>query len=121
MQQEIMPPGLPAPPARYAHAVLVTGADRWLHTAGIGGIGADGAVADTVAGQARTIWDSIGQILAEAGMTHADVVSVTTYVVAGAMGATPGAGAVDSAKGGNADQTNKMAPNAGATSGGPAR
>ncbi|MCJ2042285.1 hypothetical protein MKK55_25500 [Methylobacterium sp. J-059] len=40
---------------------------------------------------------------------------------AGAMGATPGAGAVDSAKGGNADQTNKMAPNAGATSGGPAR
>ena len=35
---------------------------------------------------------------------------------------SPGAGAVDSAKGGNADQTNKgMGANTGSTSGGPAR
>ncbi|GJE58487.1 hypothetical protein [Methylobacterium trifolii] len=40
---------------------------------------------------------------------------------AGEMGMSPGAGAVDSAKGGNADQTNKPVPNAGTTSGGPAR
>lgn len=81
-----MPPGLPTPPARYAHAVLVTGASRWLHTAGVVGIAADGSVAATVAGQARTIWGNIALILAEAGMTPADIVSVTTYVVATAMG-----------------------------------
>lgn len=40
---------------------------------------------------------------------------------AGEMGASPGAGAAGSAKGGNVDQTNKMAPNAGGTAGGPAR
>ena len=37
---------------------------------------------------------------------------------AGEMGMSP---AADSAKGGNVDQTNKMAPNAGGTAGGPAR
>lgn len=40
----------------------------------------------------------------------------------GENGMSPGAGAVDSAKGGNADQTNKgMGANIGSTSGGPAR
>lgn len=40
----------------------------------------------------------------------------------GENGMSPGAGAVDSAKGGNADQTNKgMGANTGSTSGGPAR
>lgn len=38
-----------------------------------------------------------------------------------APGSTGSVGAVDSAKGGNADQTNRSVPNTGATSGGPAR
>jgi hypothetical protein len=40
---------------------------------------------------------------------------------AGEGGMTPSAGAVDSAKGGNADQNDRAVPNTGGTSGGPAR
>ncbi|WP_432830163.1 RidA family protein [Dactylosporangium sp. CA-092794] len=85
MLQPIMPPELPAPPARYAHAVLVTNPSRWLHTAGVVAIDRDGSVPDGVAAQARVIWQNIATLLAAAGMSADDVVSVTTYVVAGAM------------------------------------
>lgn len=40
---------------------------------------------------------------------------------AGERGMSPGMGAVDSAKGGNANETNRAVPNTGNTSGGPAR
>lgn len=40
---------------------------------------------------------------------------------AGEMGVSPAEGSVDSAKGGNANETNKPTPNLGGTSGGPAR
>jgi hypothetical protein len=39
----------------------------------------------------------------------------------GEGGMSPGMGAVDSAKGGNANDTNRSVPNTGGTSGGPAR
>jgi 2-iminobutanoate/2-iminopropanoate deaminase len=87
MHQPIMPAALPAPPARYAHAVLVTNPSRWLHTAGVVAIDRDGGVPATVAAQARVIWQNIATILDAAQMGAADIVSVTTYVVASAMDA----------------------------------
>lgn len=45
----------------------------------------------------------------------------TTTAPAGEMGMSPGAGAAQSAKGGNADETNKGVANTGGTAGGPAR
>lgn len=87
MHQPIMPAALPPPPANYAHAVLVTSPSRWLHTAGVVAIDADGRVPETVAAQARVIWRNIAAILDAAGMGAADIVSVTTYVVAPAMDA----------------------------------
>lgn len=45
----------------------------------------------------------------------------STTAPAGERGMSPGTGAIESAKGGNADQTNRGAPNTGSTSGGPAR
>lgn len=80
-----MPDELGDPPAHYAHAVLVTNPSRWLHTAGVVPVGRDGAVPDGVPDQAKLVWRNIAAILAEADMTAADVVSVTTYVVASAM------------------------------------
>lgn len=81
----VMPAALGDPPARYAHAMLTTGATRWLHTSGVVPRAADGTVPAGVPAQARLIWANIAAILGEAGMTHADVVSVTTYVVAGEL------------------------------------
>jgi enamine deaminase RidA (YjgF/YER057c/UK114 family) len=43
----------------------------------------DGSVADDLAEQAGTVWANLRAILAEAGMGVADIVAMTTYVVAG--------------------------------------
>ena len=46
-------------------------------------IGPDGSVPSSIAEQAQTVWANLTAILAEAGMSPHDVVSVTTYVVNG--------------------------------------
>lgn len=87
MHRAVMPAAQGDPPARYAHAVLTESPGRWLHTSGVVPVRADGTVADSVAGQAATVWDTISTLLAEVDMGPADIISVTTYVVAGAAAA----------------------------------
>jgi 2-iminobutanoate/2-iminopropanoate deaminase len=86
MHRSVMPESIAPPAAQYAHAVLSEGAGRWLHTSGVVPVAPDGGVPDGVAAQAGVVWANLAAILAEAGMTPGDVVSVTTYVVASAMG-----------------------------------
>lgn len=74
--------GLAAPAANYALALLSDSPSRLLHTSGIVPITPDGTVPAELADQADVVWTSILVLLAEADMTPADVVSVTTYVVA---------------------------------------
>lgn len=81
--QPVEPEGIAPTAANYAHAVATTGADKWLHTAGIVATRPDGSIADDVAEQARDIWRNIAAMLAEAAMAPSDIVSVTTYVVPG--------------------------------------
>ena len=57
-----------------------------LHTSGVVPIRPDGSVPEAVGEQACVVWDNIVAVLSEAGMTAADVVSVTTYVVVGELG-----------------------------------
>ena len=54
-----------------------------LHSAGIVGARPDGSVPDGIEDQAREVWHSILALLAEAGFETSDIVSYTTYVVAG--------------------------------------
>jgi 2-iminobutanoate/2-iminopropanoate deaminase len=84
--QLIMPADIAPPAANYAHAVLVTGAQRWLHTSGVVPVRADGSVPDEVAVQAEVVWQNLVAILADAQMDLGAVVSVTTYVVATVAG-----------------------------------
>jgi len=77
------PPAIAAPAANYAHAVLSTDARRLLHSAGVVPVRPDGTVPDGVAEQATVVWQNIAAILAEAAMDMSDIVSMTTYVVAG--------------------------------------
>jgi 2-iminobutanoate/2-iminopropanoate deaminase len=79
----VEPSSIAAPVAAYALAVLSTAPGQILHTAGIVPTRPDGSVPDDLAEQADTVWHSIGALLAEAGMSMAHVVSVTTYVVQG--------------------------------------
>jgi 2-iminobutanoate/2-iminopropanoate deaminase len=94
MNHEVVPSSIAPPAANYAHAVVSEGPQRLLHTSGVVPIAADGTVAASIDEQAMVVWANIVAIVAEAGMSMDDVVSVTTYVVAdvlGALGAVMGA------------------------------
>jgi 2-iminobutanoate/2-iminopropanoate deaminase len=78
-----MPSSIAPPAANYAHALLTTGATRWLHTSGVVPTNPDGTVPASIVEQAAVVWANIGELLAAAEMLPADIVSVTTYVVDG--------------------------------------
>lgn len=73
--------GVHPPFARYSHAIEVPAGARTLFLSGQLGIAADGAVPPDAAGQAELIFQAIARILAEAGMTVADLVRLNAYVV----------------------------------------
>ncbi len=83
VHRAVTPTGVAPPAANYAHARLTTDARSWLHTSGVVPIAPDGSVPEALVDQAETIWATIGALLADAGMTVTDVVSVTTYVTPG--------------------------------------
>ncbi len=83
MNHQITPAGIAPPAANYAHAVISESPARLLHTAGVVPTRPDGTVPDDASEQADVVWANIGAILGEAGMEPADIVSITTYAVAG--------------------------------------
>lgn len=83
MNRAVMPTSIAPPAARYAHAVVSDAPGRMLHTSGVVPVGPDGTVPSEVGAQAAVVWSNLAAILADAGMVTADIVSVTTYVVAG--------------------------------------
>lgn len=87
MNHEVAPPTIAPPAANYAHAVVSEGPQRLLHTSGVVPIAPDGTVPPSIDEQAVVVWANIAAIVAEAGMSLDDVVSVTTYVVVDLLGA----------------------------------
>jgi 2-iminobutanoate/2-iminopropanoate deaminase len=79
----INPASMAAPAAMYSHAVLSEGSQRVLHTSGVVPTDARGEVSPDLGQQAHQVWSNLSAILAEGDMTVTDIVSVTTYVVAG--------------------------------------
>lgn len=77
-------PGTVAPPnANYELAVASPAGSAMLHTAGIVGFEVDGSMRPTIGEQAARVWEIIDALLLEAGFDRSDIVSYTTYVVAG--------------------------------------
>nr|WP_197536884.1 RidA family protein [Ilumatobacter coccineus] len=83
MNRQINPSSIAAPAANYAHAVLTVAPERWLHTSGVVPTAPDGTTPDEVGEQAVVVWRNIAAMLVDAEMGADDIVSVTTYVVAG--------------------------------------
>jgi enamine deaminase RidA (YjgF/YER057c/UK114 family) len=83
VNREIRPDTIAPPAANYAHAVLTESPARWLHTSGVVPNAPDGSTPDGIGEQAALVWRNIAAMLDQAGMAASDVVSVTTYVVAG--------------------------------------
>lgn len=85
MHRELSPAGLAPPAANYAHAILSTDVKRMVHTSGVVPTQPDGSVPVDVGEQAVVVWQTISTLLEAAEMTPANIVSVTTYVVADHM------------------------------------
>jgi len=66
---------------RYADAVESPAGSRWLYTAGTPGMRADGTLPDDISGQTELAWSNIMTALDKAGMTAADIVKMTHYLV----------------------------------------
>jgi len=83
MNRAVAPASIAPPAANYSHAIASAGAELLLHTSGVVPTAPDGSVPDGLVAQVETVWTNLIAILEEAGMVVADVVSITTYVVAG--------------------------------------
>jgi len=72
----------PAPPSPngFSHAVVVASGSRLVHTSGQVAIDADGNVPDGWEAQTRLVFRNLGNVLASAGATWADVVKLTFFV-----------------------------------------
>ena len=80
MKRALNPTSIRAPFATYSHAVEVATPGRMLFASGQLGVAPDDTVPEDVEAQAVLCFENIKAILAEAGLTFADVVRFTAYV-----------------------------------------
>jgi len=64
----------------YVHAMEVSGAARLLFVAGTMGLDETGVAPSSIEEQLRLIWNNIRRILAEADMTTANIMRLTSYL-----------------------------------------
>ena len=74
------PASIPTPSGSYIHGIEVPPSARTVYVAGQTPGRADGSVPETFEEQVEVVWQRIGAILADAGMTYNDIVRVCTYV-----------------------------------------
>jgi len=76
----LSPSSIRPPLARYSHGIAVPVNYRWVITAGQLGIGPDERIPEDSEAQADLCFANIAAILAEDGMTMADIVRLSVYV-----------------------------------------
>lgn len=74
------PPSVRKPFGAYNHGLLTPPGSSLLVTSGQLGIAPDETIPESVAAQAELCFEAIGAILAEAGMTYADVIRISGFV-----------------------------------------
>lgn len=80
MKRALNPSSIRPPFACYSHAVEIAAPARMLFASGQLGVGKDDIVPASVEEQAALCFENIKAILAEAGMTFADVVRFSGFV-----------------------------------------
>lgn len=76
----LLPATIAPPFARYSHGIAVPAGYRLVACSGQLGMTADGTIPEDVRAQADLCFANIAAILAEAGMTLADIVRLNAYV-----------------------------------------
>jgi enamine deaminase RidA (YjgF/YER057c/UK114 family) len=80
MLRPLNPPSIRPPFARYSHGVEVPAGRRLVVCAGQLGIAADERIPEDIGEQAELCFANIAAILAEAGLTLADIVRMNAFV-----------------------------------------
>jgi 2-iminobutanoate/2-iminopropanoate deaminase len=80
MTRAITPTSIRAPFAKYSHALVVPPGATMLYASGQLGVAPDDSVPSDVEAQCVLCFENIKAILADAGMTFADVVRFTGFV-----------------------------------------
>lgn len=75
------PPTMAAPGGPFSHTVLVPEGMRLLYISGQVGTLPDGTAPDGIEAQAEATWANVKACLADAGMSAADLVKITTFLV----------------------------------------
>lgn len=78
--QPLLPAAIAPPFARYSHGIAVPAGHRLVACSGQLGMARDGSIPEDVRAQADLCFSNIAAILAEAGMTLADIVRLNAYV-----------------------------------------
>ena len=68
------------PATDYVHGMELSGASRLLFVSGTMGLDAAGRAPEGLEEQFALIWSNLGRILAEANMTTANIVRLTSYL-----------------------------------------
>lgn len=79
-KRRLNPPGIRAPLAAYSHGVFVPAGADLIVTSGQLGVGPDDIVPEDVEAQCVLCFENLKAILAEGGMTFADVVRFAAFV-----------------------------------------
>lgn len=82
MATPLNPTQIHPPFAPYSHAMVVPAGQKLVFCSGQLGIAADKTIPADCAGQARLCFENIEAVLAEAGMTLANVIRINTFVTA---------------------------------------
>ena len=77
----LSPPSIKPPLARYSHGIAVPAGHRFVFTSGQLGIGAGELIPADCEAQADLCFANIAAILAEDGMTLANIVRLNAYVI----------------------------------------
>jgi 2-iminobutanoate/2-iminopropanoate deaminase len=80
MLRRLSPATVVRPFSRYAQAVAVPAAFRWLYISGQIGVAPDGALLDGFEAQARQAWAGVVALLEAGDMSIDDLVKVTIYL-----------------------------------------
>src|SRR5258708_34462291 len=80
MLRPLVPTSIRAPFSAYSHGVEVRSGARMLFTSGQLGVAPDDSVPESIEAQAVLCFENLGAILAEAGMSFADVVRFNGFV-----------------------------------------
>jgi 2-iminobutanoate/2-iminopropanoate deaminase len=80
MNRKLNPSTIAPPGGRYTHAIEVPPGARWLVVSGQVGVAPDGSTPEDIGGQTENCFRNIAAILADAGMSLADVVKITVFL-----------------------------------------